>query len=444
MTRPPLTVDCSQSLGRLKPALHGTNLGPNVFSLDVDLVGAHQEMGFSYVRTHDCPYMVPEAVDVHAIFPLFHLDVDDPANYRFQVTDDYLQGILATGAQIYFRLGESIEHYSRSRYWVNPPPDFDKWARICVNIIRHYTEGWANGFHYDIAYWEIWNEPANGRKQWTGTRDEFFRLYATAARAIKAHNPRLKVGGCSIAGDWVAPFIDYCIREQLPLDFYSHHWYGYRHERLLSQVLNVRQLLDDAGFQKTESHLNEWNYLPGESDTAWLNGSEKTKAMFRRMTGANGAAFIASTLIMLHDSPLDMAHCYHSGIGLYGLFEPHGHKTKVFHALKAFHTLLGTPERISAEGGKAENGFACLAGKSEDGNVVRLLASNFEYPCGEISVHIRQLPWEGTSTCRVHVLDAHFDLALVQTTRQASGDFSFNLQLPPATVALVEVSDENA
>ena len=99
MTRPPLTVDCSQSLGRLKPALHGTNLGPNVFSLDVDLVGAHQEMGFSYVRTHDCPYMVPEAVDVHAIFPLFHLDVDDPANYRFQVTDDYLQGILATGVR---------------------------------------------------------------------------------------------------------------------------------------------------------------------------------------------------------------------------------------------------------------------------------------------------------------------------------------------------------
>lgn len=439
-----LTVDCSRSLGQLKPSLHGTNLGPSVFSLEKDLVEAHQEAGFSNVRTHDCPYMVPEAVDVHTIFPLFHLDVEDPANYRFEVTDDYLKGILATGARIYYRLGESIEHYSRSRYWVNPPPDFDKWARICVNIIRHYTEGWANGFHYDIEYWEIWNEPANGREQWTGTRDEFFRLYATAARAIKAHNPRLKVGGSSVAGDWVAPFLDLCSREKLPLDFYSHHWYGYRHERLSRQVMEVRQLLDKAGFKATESHLNEWNYLPGETDSSWLRVSDKTKAMFRRMTGANGAAFIASSLIMLHDLPLDMAHSYHAAQGLYGMFDPHGHQTKVFHTMKAFNLLLGTPDRISTEGGRIENGLAFLAGKSAYEKKVRLLASNFEHPCGDVLVDVRQLPWSGPSLCRIYLLDAHFDLTLVQTTRQATGDFSFNLQLPPATVALVEISHEIA
>ncbi len=22
----------------------------------------------------------------------------------------------------------------------------------------HYTEGWADGFRYDMEYWEIWNE----------------------------------------------------------------------------------------------------------------------------------------------------------------------------------------------------------------------------------------------------------------------------------------------
>jgi hypothetical protein len=26
-------------------------------------------------------------------------------------------------------------------------------------VIRHYTEGWANGFKMKVTYWEIRNEP---------------------------------------------------------------------------------------------------------------------------------------------------------------------------------------------------------------------------------------------------------------------------------------------
>ena len=44
-------------------------------------------------------------------------------------------------------------------YHTFPPKDPEKWARICEHIIRHYTEGWADGYHYNIRYWEIWNEP---------------------------------------------------------------------------------------------------------------------------------------------------------------------------------------------------------------------------------------------------------------------------------------------
>jgi hypothetical protein len=54
-------------------------------------------------------------------------------------------------------LGASIEHGEKKGTY--PPQDYAKWARICEHIILHYTKGWANGFHYDITYWEIWNEP---------------------------------------------------------------------------------------------------------------------------------------------------------------------------------------------------------------------------------------------------------------------------------------------
>lgn len=41
-----------------------------------------------------------------------------------------------------------------------PPRDHDQWADICIHIIRHYNEGWANGFHLNLDYWHIWEEPA--------------------------------------------------------------------------------------------------------------------------------------------------------------------------------------------------------------------------------------------------------------------------------------------
>jgi hypothetical protein len=85
---------------------------------------------------------------------------------------------------------------------VHPPKDFDRWARVCVNIIRHYNEGWADGFRHNIRYWEIWNEPdlMPPSPMWTGTAEEYFRLYAVAAEAIKAHDSALKVGGRALAG----------------------------------------------------------------------------------------------------------------------------------------------------------------------------------------------------------------------------------------------------
>ena len=69
-----------------------------------------------------------------------------------------LATIINTGARVFYRLGASIEHWA-NKYGTGKPMDFDKWVDICEHIIMHYTEGWANGFFYDIAYWEIWNEP---------------------------------------------------------------------------------------------------------------------------------------------------------------------------------------------------------------------------------------------------------------------------------------------
>ena len=55
---------------------------------------------------------------------------------------------VTSGAVVYYRIGRSFGAN------VNPPPDFDKLANVVKHMAMHYNQGWANGFHYHIAYWE--------------------------------------------------------------------------------------------------------------------------------------------------------------------------------------------------------------------------------------------------------------------------------------------------
>jgi hypothetical protein len=195
----------------------------------------------------------------------------DPAlaeNYDFRLTDEYIDAVRKTGAEPIYRLGESIEHTSVKRY-VHPPANAENWAAVCIGIIRHYNEGWANGFHYNIRYWEIWNEPENRTAMWSGTDEDYLQLYRTAATAIKKQFPTLRVGGPALGasgsfvnGEFVPPdfavdFLAMCRNDNVPLNFFSWHCYTADPSELVARSRAIRQLLDSKGFTETESHLNE-------------------------------------------------------------------------------------------------------------------------------------------------------------------------------------------
>ncbi|TRZ99638.1 MAG: hypothetical protein D4R84_01555, partial [Rhodocyclaceae bacterium] len=69
---------------------------------------------------------------------------------------------------------------------------------------------------------------------WTGTPEQYWMMYEEAARAIKAFNPKLKVGGpgCTqrLREEYVAGFLSYCRKNNVPLDFFTWHSYGGRGE----------------------------------------------------------------------------------------------------------------------------------------------------------------------------------------------------------------------
>ena len=220
--RETVIVDLSADQGTIRP-IHGVNNGPMAMGGIVDLAPFHKELRFPSMRLHDSEWPNPTVVDVPAIFPDFGADPENPASYRFEKTDDYLAPIMELGAEFVYGLGPSIEHTKR-KYYVHPPADFRKWADICVHIIRHYNARWAGGFAWNIRYWEIRNEPDLGDPMWSGTDKDYFRLYATAARAIKDHDPNLRVGGPAATYPtypFIVEFLDTCRSGNVPLDFCS-------------------------------------------------------------------------------------------------------------------------------------------------------------------------------------------------------------------------------
>ena len=73
----------------------------------------------------------------------------------------------------------------------------------------------------------MWNEPNLSPGFWTGTQQDYFKLYKYTAQAVKSVNKDYRVGGPATAGAaWESELIDYCYKNNLPIDFISTHSYG--------------------------------------------------------------------------------------------------------------------------------------------------------------------------------------------------------------------------
>ena len=314
-----IEVFSAQKNKEIKP-MHCAGCGPKQGGpyLSVNATEIFKEMGVPYCRLHDIeyPYGANQFVDIHCVFPDFSADENDDRNYNFSATDKYLLGIHGANAKVFYRLGESIDHYDKKIY-IEPPKDFHKWARICEHVIRHYNEGWANGQYLGITHWEIWNEPES-RGMWRGTYEEFYELYAVTAKHLKNCFPKIKVGGYSCVGfysatkartdDWyypwfdtIVPFMDgffnYIDGKNVPLDFFSWHCYAFTPEEVGDAARFIRKYLDDKGYTQTESYLTEFNMYYQAKGTSLYQETPH-------------AADVLALMIEGQNSPLDMMFYY--------------------------------------------------------------------------------------------------------------------------------------
>ena len=201
-----LHIDFDRALGRVRP-MHGVGQPP-LTGIDNRMFHYLKEAGVPYSRPHDAGGDFGGGVycDISCVFPDFSRDPADPDAYCFEFTDNLLAGLVENGVEPFYRLGEAIENHQRlRRYTTNPPADYDKWARVCEGVIRHVNEGWANGHHFGIRYFEIWNEPDNDipnrdNQMWSGSMEDYFRLYDVASKYLKSRFPKLQIDGYAACG----------------------------------------------------------------------------------------------------------------------------------------------------------------------------------------------------------------------------------------------------
>lgn len=309
-------VNFNEITGRMKP-MHAVNNGPLITKKEQKRSNfeSFSNANIPYVRNHDASfcgnYGGEHIVDVHAIFPDFTKNPYDIESYDFVLTDSYLSNIKEAGSEIFYRLGTKIEHI-RKKYGTIPPADFNKWAIVCEHIIRHYNEGWGNGFQFGITYWEIWNEAdgiaLNGdTPNWAGTPEEYYDLYIIAATHLKKKFPHLKIGGPALSDvpnpKWLEDFFIALTEngEKTPLDFFSWHQYFNDPWLVKRKTEFFKEKLKQYGYNDTEILLNEYNFL-----VDWSDGFIDT---IKTIISVKGAAF-TSAVMAVGQQNLDMLMYY--------------------------------------------------------------------------------------------------------------------------------------
>ena len=105
-------------------------------------------------------------------------------------------------------------------------PKPDDWVALVDAFVRHLLQRYGAD---EIRQWEfeVWNEPNLDGFWEHADQPAYFDLYTRTAKAIKAIDPLLKVGGPSTAGAaWVPEFLAHAKDTLTPVDFVTTHTYG--------------------------------------------------------------------------------------------------------------------------------------------------------------------------------------------------------------------------
>ncbi|MDQ6851889.1 MAG: xylan 1,4-beta-xylosidase [Actinomycetota bacterium] len=210
---------------------------------------AHEDLGATHVRAHAI---------LHDDNHIVSRDDDGKLGYDFAGVDALYDQILQIGIRPIVELGFMPAALARDsgqtvfgyRGIISPPTDWSEWYEVVSALTAHLVERYGLD---EVARWafEVWNEP-NLEVFWTGTQQDYLRLYDESARAVKDIDERLRIGGPSTAaGEWVETLAAHAEQDKIPLDFVTSHTYG-------NLPLDTRPTILRHGFDGIPTWWTEW------------------------------------------------------------------------------------------------------------------------------------------------------------------------------------------
>lgn len=331
-----IEVDVSQVQGKLDRMFNlSVGAGRANEGLRADwqqqLAEIRRDAGFRYIRFHG---LLSDDMGVYKI------DAQGKEQYNFQYIDALFDYLLSIGIKPFVELGfmpNAMASGTKTIFWwrgnVTPPRDYGQWERLVEALTRHWTERYGR---QEVASWyfEVWNEP-NLDGFWAGTQDEYFRLYAHAARAVKRVDPSYRVGGPATAGAaWIPEMIAHADKNKVPLDFVSTHSYGvgegYLDEfgtkgtvlstddmAVASDVLKNRKEIAASAMPKLELHYTEWSssYTPADPTH---DSYHQAAYILKKLKQSSGAVQSMSYWVFtdIFEEPGPRFEAFHGGFGL--------------------------------------------------------------------------------------------------------------------------------
>jgi xylan 1,4-beta-xylosidase len=314
----------------------------------------HRELGFRHVRFH--------ALLSDQMGTLVR--EEDKLIYSFFNTDRIMDFLLSIGMRPFVELSfmpEALASGSQTvfRYRANvtPPADYRQWKALIRKLVGHWVERYGVA---EVRQWffEVWNEP-NLSSFWKAGQRDYFRLYRETAAAVRDVDTQLKVGGPATADNkWVTPFLDYCRREKIPVDFISTHQYPtdafgkegadtvtqlehFRRDEMKKQTARVR-----GEARNLPLYYTEWNCSSNPRDPLHdeaFSAAFATRIIMDSQGLAEGYSFW--TFSDLFEENYFPSVPYHGGFGLLNLY---GVPKPVYRAFQLLHRLGG--ERLDVEG----------------------------------------------------------------------------------------------
>ena len=333
-----------------------------------------EQCGFQYIRMHGL------LTDDMAVYTT---DSKGQPQYNFMYVDVLFDFLHSIGMKPFVELGfmpNALASGPETIFWwkgnVTPPRDYDKWAGLVENLVRHFEERYGEEA-VKTWYFEVWNEPNLSPGFWTGSQADYFKLYQYAAKAVKKVNKAYRVGGPGTAGAaWEPEMIDFCHKNNVPIDFISTHAYGVKQGFLdefgqggtvLSKdslsvsgdVLQSRKEISESAMKHLELHYTEWSssYTPADP----LHDSYHEAAyILDKLKQVGDAAQSMSYWVFtdIFEEPGPRYTPFHGGFGLLTI---QGINKPAFYAYQYLNKLGGT-ELANAD----SRSWAC---KDENGGV---------------------------------------------------------------------------